>query len=169
MTNRETSLLLAAFLESAPARSLQNIEAESLRRVARLFLECCFDGLGKSPKHLDGDDVHGLLLHLLPEKMAKKDPDARHVLPIARAILQFTEDRAVVSQSYEIARALEENNRTFLDMIERGESHSHGHGHSHGGSPEKPFVHKAEKTGRNDPCPCGSGRKFKQCCMKLGA
>ncbi|HJW57844.1 MAG TPA: UPF0149 family protein [Burkholderiaceae bacterium] len=22
----------------------------------------------------------------------------------------------------------------------------------------------APKTGRNDPCPCGSGRKFKQCC-----
>jgi uncharacterized protein len=22
------------------------------------------------------------------------------------------------------------------------------------------------RTGRNDPCPCGSGRKFKQCCMR---
>ncbi len=22
-----------------------------------------------------------------------------------------------------------------------------------------------EKTGRNDPCPCGSGKKFKQCCL----
>ena len=22
----------------------------------------------------------------------------------------------------------------------------------------------ARKVGRNDPCPCGSGRKFKQCC-----
>jgi uncharacterized protein YecA (UPF0149 family) len=22
----------------------------------------------------------------------------------------------------------------------------------------------APKTGRNDPCPCGSGRKFKKCC-----
>lgn len=22
------------------------------------------------------------------------------------------------------------------------------------------------KTGRNDPCPCGSGRKFKQCCLQ---
>lgn len=21
-----------------------------------------------------------------------------------------------------------------------------------------------EKPGRNDPCPCGSGKKFKQCC-----
>ena len=25
-------------------------------------------------------------------------------------------------------------------------------------------------TGRNDPCPCGSGRKYKKCCMDvLGA
>ncbi len=21
------------------------------------------------------------------------------------------------------------------------------------------------KTGRNDPCPCGSGRKYKECCL----
>lgn len=25
------------------------------------------------------------------------------------------------------------------------------------------------KIGRNDPCPCGSGKKFKQCCMKQSA
>jgi hypothetical protein len=24
-------------------------------------------------------------------------------------------------------------------------------------------------TGRNDPCPCGSGRKFKKCCLDLGS
>ena len=23
---------------------------------------------------------------------------------------------------------------------------------------------KSEKTGRNDPCPCGSGKKYKKCC-----
>lgn len=23
------------------------------------------------------------------------------------------------------------------------------------------------KTGRNDPCPCGSGKKYKHCCMHL--
>lgn len=26
---------------------------------------------------------------------------------------------------------------------------------------------KAEKVGRNDPCPCGSGKKYKKCCGKL--
>jgi preprotein translocase subunit SecA len=24
------------------------------------------------------------------------------------------------------------------------------------------------KVGRNDPCPCGSGKKYKQCCGKNG-
>jgi len=24
---------------------------------------------------------------------------------------------------------------------------------------------KKQKTGRNDPCPCGSGRKYKKCCI----
>lgn len=30
--------------------------------------------------------------------------------------------------------------------------------------PSGRFVRTGNKTGRNDPCPCGSGRKFKQCC-----
>jgi preprotein translocase subunit SecA len=25
---------------------------------------------------------------------------------------------------------------------------------------------RGEKAGRNDPCPCGSGKKFKNCCMR---
>ncbi len=30
------------------------------------------------------------------------------------------------------------------------------------------FVREGRKIGRNEPCPCGSGRKFKQCCMGKG-
>ncbi|CAM4163594.1 preprotein translocase subunit SecA [Shewanella aquimarina] len=31
----------------------------------------------------------------------------------------------------------------------------------------QPVVREGEKVGRNDPCPCGSGRKYKQCHGKL--
>ncbi|MGH6690749.1 MAG: SEC-C metal-binding domain-containing protein, partial [Gammaproteobacteria bacterium] len=31
----------------------------------------------------------------------------------------------------------------------------------------RPFVRGAEKVGRNDPCPCGSGRKYKHCHGRL--
>jgi SEC-C motif-containing protein len=27
-----------------------------------------------------------------------------------------------------------------------------------------PYVREKPKVGRNDPCPCGSGKKFKKCC-----
>ena len=32
------------------------------------------------------------------------------------------------------------------------------------GEKKKPFVRKTKKVGRNDPCPCGSGKKYKNCC-----
>jgi preprotein translocase subunit SecA len=32
----------------------------------------------------------------------------------------------------------------------------------------QPFRNRQQRVGRNDPCPCGSGKKFKNCCMKKG-
>ena len=28
-----------------------------------------------------------------------------------------------------------------------------------------PANQNTQKVGRNDPCPCGSGKKFKKCCL----
>ena len=36
-----------------------------------------------------------------------------------------------------------------------------------GGAPQQPFVRGGDKVGRNEPCPCGSGRKYKQCHGRL--
>ena len=32
----------------------------------------------------------------------------------------------------------------------------------------RPVVRDNKKIGRNDPCPCGSGKKYKNCCMDSG-
>src|SRR5690625_483879 len=43
------------------------------------------------------------------------------------------------------------------------------HGSEEGGGRRRPAPVTAEKTvGRNDPCPCGSGRKYKRCCARVG-
>jgi uncharacterized protein len=31
--------------------------------------------------------------------------------------------------------------------------------------PVTPFVNPSRDIGRNDPCPCGSGKKYKKCCL----
>ena len=32
--------------------------------------------------------------------------------------------------------------------------------------PAQPVKRDSSKVGRNDPCPCGSGKKYKDCCGK---
>lgn len=57
-------------------------------------------------------------------------------------------------------------------------SHDHGHDHGHHGhvhgphcnhdhhfAPVVTHVRAGPKVGRNDPCPCGSGKKHKKCCL----
>jgi len=43
-----------------------------------------------------------------------------------------------------------------------GHDHSHDHHHHHQETVQNPL----RDVGRNDPCPCGSGGKFKKCCLK---
>jgi uncharacterized protein YecA (UPF0149 family) len=35
-------------------------------------------------------------------------------------------------------------------------------------APGIPFARPEPKIGRNDPCPCGSGKKHKKCCGVIG-
>ncbi len=60
-----------------------------------------------------------------------------------------------VSTAYqvdEMSKKEQEYNLTF----------SHSDGSSLG---KQPAVRSQEKVGRNSPCPCGSGKKYKKCCM----
>ncbi len=34
---------------------------------------------------------------------------------------------------------------------------------------QEPIRNRVDKVGRNDPCPCGSGKKYKNCCMRATA
>lgn len=52
-----------------------------------------------------------------------------------------------------------------------GPVHEHVHGphcnhdsdHDHDHAAEAPYRRETPKLGRNDPCHCGSGKKFKKC------
>lgn len=52
------------------------------------------------------------------------------------------------SHLHEISEFVRENNRWFYVD----------------GKGQQPVRRGTPKTGRNDPCPCGSGKKYKKCC-----
>ena len=50
--------------------------------------------------------------------------------------------------------------------IERKQVVKGGEGKGDKNKTRKPAPKRVQKIGRNDPCPCGSGKKYKQCCGK---
>lgn len=49
---------------------------------------------------------------------------------------------------------------------EQAKSFAEQEGSGAEGNASKPMVNSEEKVGRNDPCVCGSGKKYKKCCGK---
>jgi uncharacterized protein YecA (UPF0149 family) len=51
-------------------------------------------------------------------------------------------------------------------LAEKDQGKKAAHGETKAGEHSVPFQASAAKIGRNDPCPCGSGKKYKKCCLK---
>ena len=65
------------------------------------------------------------------------------------------------------------SNNELNKTVEVKTEHEHEHVHVHGPNCNhghhhhealKPIVRDAPKVGRNDPCICGSTKKYKKCC-----
>jgi hypothetical protein len=158
MSTKQIALDLAAFLDSSQVAAVEGVKPEEVRRIAEAYLACCYNEIGKKPHLLDGQDVHGVVGHLLPARFKHADPLAAHVPQVLRAFLGHLEESRVVTQIYEQRRALEETLPEFTETVRSGKN-AHHHGHER----QEPLVHKAPKLGRNDPCSCGSGKKYKKC------
>ena len=55
----------------------------------------------------------------------------------------------------------------FGPELEQGQGQGPGQGAGQGGASRSPFVRQEKKVGRNQPCPCGSGKKYKACHGRL--
>lgn len=60
-------------------------------------------------------------------------------------------DRLVGTESEQLRRKFEQRRAELEARIESGET-------------QKATIRETRRIGRNDPCPCGSGMKFKKCC-----
>ena len=162
MSTKDRTLAVAAFLDSPHAVKLAPKARDAAKHSVESFLTCCYDRLGKAPKHLDGHDAHHVLGHLLPEFFAVGDPRAPHVPDALRAYLDHLEETEVVTGAFELRQGFEATVPEFLEVVETGQA-----AHHHAPKAD-PVVYGAPKLGRNDPCSCGSGKKYKKCHGKKG-
>lgn len=163
MSESRVLLDTATFLDSAHAMRVDSACTEDIRKIIKRFLKVAYEDLGQAPRQLHGDELQTAICQMLPRHFGKKDPLAQAVPEVLRAYLNHLQDTGILSHHYELQQAVESSAEPFLAAVASGNAHAQGPAMTEKGTP---FVHRASKTGRNDPCPCGSGKKLKKCCGK---
>jgi preprotein translocase subunit SecA len=91
------------------------------------------------------------------ERLRYADNSAPSELSAGGGVLRNTPRPAVQSQMEKMRQKHEEQAAESLNQAFSGASRSNG------SSTQGTVVRQAPKVGRNDPCPCGSGKKYKKC------
>ena len=69
------------------------------------------------------------------------------------------------TQKQKMEKTIEQQRSQLSDHLQNAQA-SHGDEVSAAEAKKKPVTSDGKKVGRNDPCPCGSGKKYKNCCGK---
>lgn len=170
-------------LEASYAAKRESFGSDLMNHLERVFLLQTLDHLWR--EHLASMDYLRAGIHL--RGYAQKNPVQefkREAFEMFRAFMDNVKLETVKALS--LVRVRSEEEIAALEALERSQqpeliaehdaaANVYGHepaaGPSFAGDPlpegHRPQVRHDPKIGRNDPCPCGSGKKYKQCCGKL--
>ncbi|MFL1404089.1 preprotein translocase subunit SecA [Marinobacter sp. M1N3S26] len=89
-----------------------------------------------------------------------------HVKVQTREEMEEVERQRREQLEKDLAAARMRHDQTSATQAEQG-SQGQGEGDRASGATPETYVRQDRKVGRNEPCPCGSGKKYKQCCGKI--
>jgi preprotein translocase subunit SecA len=146
---------------------------EVLRHFEKAVMLQVLDGLWK--EHLAAMDHLRQGIHL--RGYAQKNPKQeykREAFELFTELLDRIKHEVIVILSKvqvraeEDVQAVEAQRRTTVNVeYQHDEMSAMSEGESEAEAAHTPFVREGRKVGRNEPCPCGSGKKYKQCHGKL--
>jgi len=84
---------------------------------------------------------------------------------VTEAVFRLEDDESFQESVWSITHATHAEAPRALDGVRAAEDATLTNANQGDKKPE-PIRNRNDKVGRNDPCPCGSGKKFKNCCMR---
>ncbi len=162
--------------EAAYAEKEQLVGPDVLRQFEKAIMLQVLDGHWK--EHLAAMDYlrQGIHLRGFAQKNPKQEYKREAFEMFARMLQEIMRDVIGILSKVEIrarddVEAVEEQRRQDTSEMQyqhrSPDSALEDKSEATGTAGNAPFVRKGKKVGRNDPCPCGSGKKYKQCHGKL--
>ncbi len=107
--------------------------------------------------------VHSTVRHLNMRKIDPRAPFTRLGDPMVHAYIETRETLVRLRENIDFDHPDFERR---VDILDDELLTTHEPRDIELGDGAAPFVRPSVKIGRNDPCPCGSGKKYKKCCGK---
>ncbi|MCL1115193.1 MULTISPECIES: preprotein translocase subunit SecA [Shewanella] len=167
--------IVASWTEAYQAKE-QMVGAQVLRQFEKAVMLQTLDGLWK--EHLAAMDHLRQGIHL--RGYAQKNPKQEYKRESFELFQQMLE--SLKNDVISVLSKVQVQAQSDVDEMEqrrREEEAKIQHAYQHAAAesitdnsdqipqPPKTVIREGEKIGRNDPCPCGSGQKYKQCHGKL--
>jgi hypothetical protein len=113
------------------------------------FLTAACDARGVEPGDIEEPDIKAALLGSVA-RLAVPEAIRREVPAVCGAFLASLEAEGRLGGGRVLGAFAQALTSSYLEAVS---------------GKAKPIVRPGSKLGRNDPCPCGSGKKYKKCCM----
>lgn len=178
------------FKKTSHYMKLKHKEKDDAESIITAFSEMMYNYFLIIPVNWNARRAIECLTEIMPAKVMADDEYFMAVEPVMTAFMIFCADKGYVAHGNSIVRRLhgitdrimdeardedhwgigksllKEAESKGIDFTDKNqiESFIKEYNKEKGGLYRPEMAKKAEKPGRNDPCPCGSGKKYKKCC-----
>ncbi len=161
ITREELEEFIASGLKEAYDRQVERFGEEDMKQVERFIVLQTLDNLWKD--HLLNMDHlrEGIGLRGYGQKDPLQEYKREGYDMFMDMVARFQEESISVLLRI---RPFKETEIEKLEAKKRQEQERLSFSHGEGDGKPKTVKRKSKKVGRNAPCPCGSGKKYKKCC-----
>ena len=173
------------FEKSHNFQTLNAVEQHDFEFLISVFFEYCYSYCLVGPGEIDKDIIDEMMLDVMPRKVSAELSTFEAFAPVMTQFLQWCEEKHYMKNVKVICDYI---NQIALEMIRRSQNPEYwgmaksmmmggpmnvnlGNDYSQVTSDTNqisnvmPVRRDKPKIGRNDPCECGSGKKYKKCCL----
>ena len=181
---------VAEFSKSKHFDQLSEDQKQESEFIMETSSEFMYSYHGLSPHEWNASELEECCLETLPRKVSTDEIYFQSMAPVLCAFFAFAEQRNLLKNAATLAKRVRAIDKQIVknasnpehwgiskslvraaedagvDVMDEDELHQFitRYNDERLSQPEAKPVHVAQKTGRNEPCPCGSGKKYKKCC-----
>ncbi|MEO0185964.1 MAG: SEC-C metal-binding domain-containing protein [candidate division WOR-3 bacterium] len=133
--------------------------------LAKSFFDYVFFEQHKEIGEVNQEHIQNFLLNYTPEQLTIGKEFVKEVPEIITRLIDFLDTNGYIRNGLPLKKSISEHQKEFNKIMQTRKAQPSSKVDSKSAE-KKQSVKETPKVGRNDPCPCGSGKKYKKCCGK---